>query len=225
MTNPGFRILAALLSVSVCGAQGHAADGAAPTQVIVNAVPLSADTLRALQRMYPVPIQPGRYWYDRVSGAYGFEGGPIAGQMRAGLKLGGPLRADASRGTSGVFINGRQLTLGEKSYLVRTCQTRVPAATGSTPMAWAASKTVRPCSTWHGADSKTRRTAAAVRAPEPTATLTVRARRRACGVRYSRLGETFPEEKKLEYPIMQHLSFESTLPRMRSNPRASNRCA
>ena len=124
MTNPGFRILAALLSVSVCMAQGHAADGVAPTQVIVNAVPLSAGTLRALQRMYPVPIQPGRYWYDRVSGAYGFEGGPIAGQMRAGLKLGGRLRADASRGTSGVFINGRQLTLGEKSYLERTCQTR-----------------------------------------------------------------------------------------------------
>ena len=71
MTNPGFRILAALLSVSVCMAQGHAADGVAPTQVIVNAVPLSAGTLRALQRMYPVPIQPGRYWYDRVSGAYG----------------------------------------------------------------------------------------------------------------------------------------------------------
>jgi hypothetical protein len=40
----------------------------------------------------------------------------------------GPLRADGSRGTSGVFINGRQLTLGEKSYLEQTCRT--PAAAG-----------------------------------------------------------------------------------------------
>jgi hypothetical protein len=78
-----------------------------------------------LQRIYPVSIQPGRYWYDTVSGAYGFEGEPIAGQMLPGLRLGGPLRADASRGTSGVFINGRQLTLGEKSYLEQTCRTPV----------------------------------------------------------------------------------------------------
>jgi hypothetical protein len=120
-----FRALVrALLAASACVAHAHAADGKAPTQIVVNAVPLTADTVKALQRMYPVPIRPGRYWYDAVSGAYGVEGGPIAGQMRPGLALGGPLRADASRGTSGVFINGRQLMLGEKAYLERTCRTR-----------------------------------------------------------------------------------------------------
>jgi hypothetical protein len=104
-------------------AVGHAADGR--TGIIVNAVPLTADTVRQLQQIYPVPIRPGRYWYDPVSGAWGLEGGPIGGQMLPGLRLGGPLRADASRGSSGVFINGRQLTLGEKSYLEQTCRTPV----------------------------------------------------------------------------------------------------
>jgi hypothetical protein len=103
----------------------HAADRS--TGIVVNTVPLTDETVQALQRIYPVPIQPGRYWYDAVSGAYGLEGGPIAGQMLPGLRLGGPLRADASRGTSGVFINGRQLTLGEKSYLEQTCRTPVVA--------------------------------------------------------------------------------------------------
>jgi hypothetical protein len=75
--------------------------------------------------VYPVPIAPGRYWYDPLSGAYGREGEPIAGQMMAGLSLGGPLADNASRGTSRVFINGRQLTAGEKLYLERLCQTPV----------------------------------------------------------------------------------------------------
>jgi hypothetical protein len=93
--------------------------------VIVNGVVLSQETLAALQRIYPVPIKPGRYWYDDVSGAYGMEGWPIAGQISPGLHLGGPLRADASRGTSRVFINGRQLTTGEKVYIELACRTPV----------------------------------------------------------------------------------------------------
>ena len=93
--------------------------------VVVNGVALPRETLTMLQRIYPVPIRPGRYWYDNVSGAYGMEGGPIAGQMSPGLHLGGPLRAEASHGTSRVFINGRQLTIGEKIYIERACRTPV----------------------------------------------------------------------------------------------------
>ncbi len=114
--------LAALIAAAGIGS-GHAAEGR--TGIIVNSVALGPGTLRELQQIYPVPIRPGRYWYDAISGAWGMEGGPIAGQMLPGLRLGGPLRADASRGTSGVFINGRELTLGEKSYLERACRTPV----------------------------------------------------------------------------------------------------
>jgi hypothetical protein len=97
----------------------------ASTGIVVNGAELSVETVRALQQVYPVPIAPGRYWYDRISGAYGAEGQPIGGQMIAGLALGGALRADASRGTSGVFLNGRQITLGEKAYLEQLCLTPV----------------------------------------------------------------------------------------------------
>lgn len=98
---------------------------AAGSGVFVNGSELKPETLRALQQAYPVPIAAGRYWYDAVSGAWGLEGQPIAGQMMAGLVLGGPLKADASKGTSGVFLNGRQLTGGEKAYLEMLCQTPV----------------------------------------------------------------------------------------------------
>jgi hypothetical protein len=95
------------------------------SRVIVNGVALAPNAVQALERAYRVPIAPGRYWYDGVSGAWGIEGGPIAGQMMPGLKLGGALRADASRGTSGVFINGRQLTTVEVTGLAQACRTQV----------------------------------------------------------------------------------------------------
>ena len=96
--------------------------------IVVNGQALSAETVRQLQQIYPVAIAPGRYWYDPISGAWGREGEPIAGQMMAGLSLGGPLMANASRGTSAVFINGRQITVGEKAYIERLCQTPVAPA-------------------------------------------------------------------------------------------------
>jgi hypothetical protein len=114
-----------LLVAVLCSGTVFAQTSAEQTDIVVNGVALSADTVRALQQVYPVAIAPGRYWYDAVSGAYGREGEPISGQMIAGLALGGPLRADASRGTAGVFINGRQITGGEKAYIEQLCQTPV----------------------------------------------------------------------------------------------------
>lgn len=93
--------------------------------VVVNGVALNAQTLHELQHFAQVVIPPGRYWYDPISGAYGVEGGPVLGQTLPMMNLGGPLRPDASNGTSGVFVNGRQLTLGETSYLETICQTPV----------------------------------------------------------------------------------------------------
>ena len=83
---------------------------ALPTRsVIINRTSLSDNQLRALEQRYMVRIPDGSYWYDKVSGAWGMEGGPAAGITHSGLDLGGPLRADASYGNTRVFVNGREL--------------------------------------------------------------------------------------------------------------------
>lgn len=76
--------------------------------VVVNGAALDPQTIGQLQRVYGV-ITPGRYWYDPSSGLWGRERGPTAGQIAPGLRLGGPLRRDASGGGTGVFVNGREL--------------------------------------------------------------------------------------------------------------------
>ena len=106
-------------------AQSVHAQNPPTSAVFVNGQALPADTVRTLERAYQVPIAPGRYWYDPFSGAWGVEGGPIAGQMMPGLKLGGPLRADASKGNTQVFINGRELTMVEVLGLQQACRTAV----------------------------------------------------------------------------------------------------
>ncbi|NNF58616.1 MAG: hypothetical protein HKN04_10270 [Rhodothermaceae bacterium] len=83
------------------------AQGAAEA-VVVNGRTLDAPTRVALARTYGIETLPGAYWYDPASGAWGFDGGPTVGLLPAGLPA-APLRADASRGRTGVFINGRQL--------------------------------------------------------------------------------------------------------------------
>ncbi len=58
---------------------------------------------------------PGSYWYDTRSGLFGVVGTCALGQMYPGHDL-GPLAADASAGSTGVFLNGRELP--EIEYLV-----------------------------------------------------------------------------------------------------------
>ena len=77
--------------------------------VVINKTRLSDVKVNALEQKFRVRIPDGDYWYDRVSGAWGVEGGPTAGFILPGLNLGGPLRADASKGRTGVFVNGREL--------------------------------------------------------------------------------------------------------------------
>ncbi len=77
-------------------------------RVVVNGVPLGSDELRQLASLGVTP-PAGAYWYDSASGLAGAQGGPTTGILPAGLRLGGPMQPDASGGTTGVFINGRQL--------------------------------------------------------------------------------------------------------------------
>lgn len=85
------------------------AQSAATHTVVINRVRLDAETIQALEQYYQVRIQEGSYWYDPACGAWGFEGGPAVGFILPGLDLGGRLRRDASRGTTNVFVNGREL--------------------------------------------------------------------------------------------------------------------
>ncbi len=79
------------------------------TDVVVNGARLSDAEVAALALAGSAPLRDGSYWYDPISGAWGAQGGPTLGFRRAGLAVGGPLRANASNGHTGVFVNGREL--------------------------------------------------------------------------------------------------------------------
>lgn len=84
--------------------------------IYVNGSVLTAEQRTSLEQAYGA-IQPGRYWYDRLSGLWGAEDGPVTGQIMAGLDLGGALQRDASHGHTKVFINGRELLQTEVAAL------------------------------------------------------------------------------------------------------------
>ena len=106
----------------------------ADSGVFVNGQPLEHLKRQKMERAYGTPILPGRYWYDPVSGAWGLEGGPTIGQIHPNMAIGDDLRADASKGRTGVFVNGRQLHRLDVDALNR-CWPLAPAATGCTPTA------------------------------------------------------------------------------------------
>ena len=108
-------ILAALYAVIAATLAGSAEAG--HRAVIVNGSPLEAHVLQALEQGYSVHIADGRYWYDRVSGLWGYEGGPNRGQILPGLPLGGPLHPNASGGRTAVVVNGRILHPVEIAFL------------------------------------------------------------------------------------------------------------
>lgn len=90
-------------------AAGAAAEAGAPRQVFINRVRIPDATLAQLEGAGAPRIPDGRYWYDRISGAWGLEGGFTRGIVAAGVPLGGPLPADISGGGTRVYINGRDL--------------------------------------------------------------------------------------------------------------------
>lgn len=77
--------------------------------VFINSERLSDAEVQNAVEAYQMRLDDGRYWYDRGTGAWGIEGGPTAGFLLPELPFGGFLRADASNGDTGVFINGREL--------------------------------------------------------------------------------------------------------------------
>ena len=82
------------------------------TGIFINGRELSADQAGALAATYGYSPPAGHFWYDSWSGAWGVMGREPAGFILPGHDF-GPLPADASGGTTGVFINGRQINMVE----------------------------------------------------------------------------------------------------------------
>jgi hypothetical protein len=77
--------------------------------VVINGQRLSNDELAHAEQTYRIRIPDAAYWYDPVLGAWGPQGGPTMGFIAPGMRLGGPLRPDASGGGTAVVVNGRVL--------------------------------------------------------------------------------------------------------------------
>ncbi len=86
-------------------------------KVYVNDKRLTDNLVRYLEKRYKIRIGDGSYWYDKRSGLWGYKGGGTQGVIPAGWNLGGKLKTNASRGRTGVYINGRQLRRSEVNYL------------------------------------------------------------------------------------------------------------
>ena len=86
--------------------------------VIINGRPLSESQIQQLRTTYGSVAPPGRYWYDSRSGMWGLEGHEAAGLVRPGHDF-GPLSPQASRGNTGVFINGREINMAEAAFYQR----------------------------------------------------------------------------------------------------------
>jgi hypothetical protein len=99
-----------------------AARPGAGRNIAVNGVKLADDTVTQLERAFNVRILDGAYWYDARCGAWGLDGGPTIGLIPASLNLGGAMQPNASRGNTGVFVNGRQLPLQDVVALQQITQ-------------------------------------------------------------------------------------------------------
>lgn len=105
------------LSPEPSGAKAGTAKASSPEkpdaarQLRINGVVIDQGSLRKLEQEQHILIPRGDFWYDKISGGWGVAGGPTVGFTTPGMDLGGPLQANASRGDTGVFINGRELPL------------------------------------------------------------------------------------------------------------------
>lgn len=88
-------------------------------QVQINNVRLTDADLAGLDGALGTRVQDGNYWYDATSGLWGVMGGGPLGLVAAGLRVGGPLPANASGGGTRVFINGREISMVEAQALMQ----------------------------------------------------------------------------------------------------------
>ncbi|KAL9238171.1 hypothetical protein vseg_012635 [Gypsophila vaccaria] len=87
-----------------------------PECIYVNGSPLRIEEQMELRSCSnpPTSLNPGNYWYDRVSGFWGKEGQKPCQIISPQLNVGDPkMKRDASNGNTNVLINGREITKAE----------------------------------------------------------------------------------------------------------------
>ncbi len=89
----------------------------AQNKVYVNDKKVPVHQLQEIKKTYGITIGDGQYWYDANCGAWGYQNGPTMGFIPANLRVGGYLKSTASRGRTGVFVNGRQLPIADVKAL------------------------------------------------------------------------------------------------------------
>jgi hypothetical protein len=93
------------------GQLAAAEDQAKPEpEVRINGTVFTPELMQEFEAFYGVKPVPGDYWYDARSGLYGAMGQQAAGMMMPGHTL-GEMPENASNGNTGVFMNGRNLTV------------------------------------------------------------------------------------------------------------------
>ena len=84
--------------------------------VFINEKEITPEQSNLLLRTYGAAPPPGHYWYDSRSGLYGLWGYEAAGFIRPGHDF-GSLPSNASKGGTGVFLNGREINMNEARYV------------------------------------------------------------------------------------------------------------
>jgi len=95
-------------------------------RVVINGKRVSTDLLAVLENQYGITIGEGVYWYDAISGAWGYPGDGTQGFILPGLDFSAPLQSNASGGQTNVFINGRELPEWEVLSLAYILGTSIP---------------------------------------------------------------------------------------------------
>jgi hypothetical protein len=92
-------------------------------QVVMNGSVVGQQVLNVVAQQYNFRIPPGRYWYDKYSGAWGYEGGGTQGFIAAGFPYYAAMPAQISGGNTGTYINGRHLPYSDVQALRRVLGT------------------------------------------------------------------------------------------------------
>lgn len=103
-------------AASMPAGPGASFASAGSTGIFVNERELTPQQVAEIKAAYMFVAPPGHYWYDSRSGLWGLMGHEAAGFLRPGHDF-GPLSPNPSNGTTGVFINGREINMAEAMYV------------------------------------------------------------------------------------------------------------